>query len=271
MGDYVQFGRYADAPIMWRVIEDSANPEAQAGDPVTGDPLLFSATAICKKPFDAAGPHHGNSERLTGGSNLWQDSNLRAWLNSSARAGAVTWPCGNPPTKDSVESNDYAGEQGFLAAGNFNDSERNLIKPVAQKVCLYSSVDVGLEEGGSTTYDYGGSIDTIVANYDSAYYQTVTDRVFLLDPKQVNGVYKRFGSYYEDFSAEYWLRAPDSPFYVDSSAANVLTIEYGGDVLYREARSGSYGVRPALTLYLDRVVLTGGDGTESSPYVVTGE
>lgn len=271
IGDYVQFGRYADESILWRVIEDSANPDAKVGDVVKGDPLLFSDKVICQKPFDAAGPHDNNSERLDEGSNLWQTSNMRAWLNSAAEAGAVIWPCGNPPTKDSVDSNDYADEKGFLADGNFNEYERNFIRPVTHKALLYY-VDWELAEGGSTGYDYGGRIDTIVANYDSAWYHNVTDKVFLLDPEQVNGVYNRFGSYYNKDWDDYWLRAPDSSKYVDSSAANVLYIRgLNGKVMYHAAYHGSIGVRPALTLNLKSVIFESGDGSDAMPYVITGQ
>lgn len=269
IGDYVEFGRYADKPILWRVIEDSAKPDAKVGDVITGAPLLFSDKVISNKPFDAAGPHDDNDERLKEGSNLWQTSNIRAWLNSSAEAGAVTWPCGNPPTKDSVDSNDYAGEKGFLATGNFTESERNLIKPVTQKSLLYH-VDRKMAEGGSTYYNYRGTIDTIVSNYDSAWYHNVTDSVFLLDPKQVNGVYNRFGSYYRR-DEDYWLRAPDSWKYIDSSSANVHYIRGTNGKVYYRAANSSNGVRPALTLNLQSVIFMGGDGTQNSPHVVTGK
>ena len=158
IGDYVQLGSYADKPILWRVIADSANPDATVDDPVTGDPLLLSDKIIIRKPFDA--PGSGFS-----GSNEWQTSTLRAWLNSSAEAGGVTWPCGNPGhDKD---------EKGFLADGNFTESERNLIKPVTQKTIVYSAQSA---EGGAEAYDYGGMVTSIVNNYDGAYYQILTDQ-----------------------------------------------------------------------------------------------
>lgn len=271
IGDYVQFGQYANEPILWRVIEDSANPSANVGDVISGDPLLFSDKIICKKPFDAAGPHDGSNDRLNDGSNLWLTSNMRSWLNSSAEAGGVTWLCGNPPTKGSVDGNDYASEKGFLAVGNFAESERNLIKPVTQK-CLLYSLDRGMAEGGSESYNYGGTIDIIMADYDKAWYHNVTDSVFLLDPKQINGVYNRFGSYYNNNGDDYWLRAPDSDAYVDSSAANVLYIRVSnGKVMYHGATNDSIGVRPALTLNLKSVVFESGDGSHVKPYSITGQ
>lgn len=270
IGDYVQFGRYAVEPILWLVIEDSANPNAKDGDVIIGDPLLFSDKIIAKKPYDAAGPHGNDNERLEYGSNLWQTSNLRAWLNSSAEAGAVTWPCGNPPVKDKVESNDYANERGFLADGNFTEYERSLIEPVTQKALLYY-VDRELAEGGSTAYKYKDEIEDIVNNYDEAWYHNVTDKVFLLDPKQVNGVYNRFGSYFHHGFDDYWLRAPDTQIYTDSSSANVLYIRGDGTVMYRSANKGSIGVRPALTLNRQLVIFESGHGSSVNPYVIAGQ
>jgi len=271
IGDYVQFGWYAGEPILWRVVEDSANPNANIGDVITGDPLLFSDRIICKKAFDAAGPHDDNEDRLNHGSNLWVSSNLRSWLNSSNEAGDVTWLCGNPPIKGSVDKNDYASEKGFLANGNFTVYERYLIKPVAQKTLLYI-VDQKLAEGGSTPYKYNDEIEDIVNNYDMAFYHNVVDYVFLLNPKQVNGVYKRFGQYYFNYREDYWLRAPDTEIYTDSSPANVLYIRgRDGVVMYHSANNGSIGVRPALTLNLKSVIFKLGNGSNKKPYIITGQ
>jgi hypothetical protein len=269
IGEYVKFGKYADEPIFWRVIGDSANPNAIVGDKIIGNPLLFSDKVICFKAYDAAGPHDDIEQRLNDGSNLWQTSNIRAWLNSSAEAGAVLWPDGNPPTEGSVESNAYANEKGFLAEGNFTEYELNLIKPVTQKALLYRT-DKQLAEGGSIGYRYHDEIENIVNNYDNAWYHNVTDKVFLLDPKQVNSVYNLFGSYYHDNHEDYWLRAPDTSIYTDSSPANVLYIRKDGTVMYRRAKKGDIGVRPALTLNRELIIFfQSGDGSNINPYIIT--
>jgi hypothetical protein len=130
-------------------------------------------------------------------------------------------------------------------------------------------VDRELAEGGSTSYKYKDEIEDIVNNYDEAWYHNVTDKVFLLDPKQVNGVYNRFGSYYRNHWEDYWLRAPDTHIYTDSSPANVLYIRGDGTVMYRRANNGSIGIRPALTLNRESVVFESGDGSDVKPYVIT--
>ncbi len=267
IGSYVQFGRYNGEPILWRVIEDSANPDAVAGDAIIGDPMLLMDTTICNKPYDAAGPHDDSEERSIHGSNLWVTSNLRAWLNSSDPAGQVMWQDNNPPTADTVDSNPYADEKGFLADGNFTEHERNLIIPVNQKALLYY-VDHKLAEGGSESFDYNSDIETAYNNYDDAFYMTVTDKVFLLDPLQVNGIYRRLRSYYRT-AHDYWLRAPDTDIYTDSSPANVLYVRSDGVIMYRAANQGDVGVRAALVLDRNGVVFKYGHGYQLDPFVIT--
>jgi hypothetical protein len=270
IGDYVQFGRYNDHPILWRAIEDSANPDAEVGDVVAANILLFSNRIIGNKPFDAAGPHGDFEVRDMDGSNLWLTSNLRAWLNSSAKAGEVIWPNGNPPITSKVMSNGYADEKGFLADGNFTEYERSIIISVTQKSLLYNG-DRGRAEGGTTAYGYR-QMDEIISNYDTAYYQLVIDKVFILDPKQIYGVYQRFGSFFTSPDEEkYWLHAPDVDWYSDSSPANVLYIDGSryGIVYYTYAKNGSIGVRPALTLNHQLVSVISGDGSKENPYILS--
>jgi len=123
VGDYIQMGKYYDDPIIWRCVDIDAN-----------GPLILSDKIIMIKPFDAIGTHKysdGTTQadymgyRTASGSNLWETSNLRSWLNSSAVAGSVPWPDGCPPTAANVSSgfNDYATEKGFLADGNFSATE----------------------------------------------------------------------------------------------------------------------------------------------------
>ena len=161
-----------------------------------------------------------------------------------------------------------AALKGFLADGNFSAAERALIKSVTQKSLLYL-LDAGLMDGGTAGYDYGGTLNILLANYDSAYYQMVTDSVFLLDPKQLTGMYALFGDYVIDFT-DYWLRAPDSTKYTDSSPSNVLYLRTDSKILYSHANDGDIGVRPALYLKHGTFKLTGGDGSDFDPYVISG-
>jgi len=266
IGDYIQFGQYTGQPILWRVIADSANPDAKAGDKISGDPMLFSDTVLCLKAFDAAGGHEESVERNEKGSNYWGTSDLRAWLISSSPSGWVEWLDGSPPETGKVDSNEYANEKGFLADGNFTEYERSLIKPVEQKALLYAD-DYQMAEGGNTPYKYNDEIAEIINNYEDAYYVNVMDTVFILDPKQIHAVYELFGQYYNNQYDNTWLRAPDTNIYTDSSPANVLYVQgYDGEIMYKKANFGEIGVRPALVLDSRLTKIKSGNGTGKYPY-----
>jgi len=81
VGDYVQYGNYAGEPIVWRVINIDPNSCY----------LLYSEKIITLKAFDAFGDevdYQGDgiedtvSQRPKLGSNYWEKSNIREWLNS---------------------------------------------------------------------------------------------------------------------------------------------------------------------------------------------
>ena len=104
-GSYVKFGTYNGVPIIWRVIAEEA-----------GKPLLMANNALSIKAFDAKGDNtdtRGDANRLAGGSNVWEKSNLREWLNSTATTGVVTYTHATP-TAGAVQFNAYATEPGFL-------------------------------------------------------------------------------------------------------------------------------------------------------------
>ena len=191
IGDYIQLGKYYEKPIIWRCADIDENGI-----------LILSDKALCRKPFDAASRRipdlppefissHNRYERDY--TNCWKDSTIRSWLNSSAPAGEVTWLCGYPPAhkEPSVYFNAYADEKGFLANGNFTQSERNVIKEVTQK-SLLDIKDSDLAVGGSSAewrtihgYTKEDLKDFVENQYDNICFEYVTDKVFLLDMKQL--------------------------------------------------------------------------------------
>jgi len=77
VGSYVKFGSYYGDPILWRVI--NVNPD--------GTYMLYSEKILCFKAFDAKGDTTDGRDdqwgyRVSNGSNNWEKSNLREWLNS---------------------------------------------------------------------------------------------------------------------------------------------------------------------------------------------
>ncbi len=178
IGDYVNLGRYNGVPVLWRCVDIDEN-----------GPLMLSDRIISIKPFDAAGnhtyldgtPQADDGYRTLWGSNLWQTSNLRSWLNSAAAAGEVVWLGGCPPTADALLTrlNAYADESGFLSERNFTREEVSAIKTVTQKTMLHSIDAAQLAEGGTGYHRYSYELATSLLNYESAFYHNVTDKVFL--------------------------------------------------------------------------------------------
>ncbi|MDO5396641.1 MAG: DUF6273 domain-containing protein [bacterium] len=287
IGQYVQMGTYYGEPILWRCVDIDEN-----------GPLMLSDKIICIKPFDAEGDNTSGSHgrgyddgcyRKQYGSNYWADSNMRCWLNSTASAGNVEWTCGNPPTEDKVWNgyNEYADEAGFLT--NFSQEERNAVKAVTQKSLLdgYEHDSNNINENYHR-YDY--HISGVVQNYDSAYSENVTDKMFLLDVKQVNTVYNNrniLGSdyYIGEPTAQavenseyknsglrngnkwhYWLRSP----YSNNISDGARVVDSGGPVHYTDADYTLVGVRPAFYLNLLSSSIKSGTGTESNPYTIDG-
>lgn len=289
IGDYVVMGKYYDEPILWRCVDIDEN-----------GPLMLADKILSIKPFDAAGNHkysdgtnqadvfNASETRTLEGSNLWETSSMRSWLNSTAM---VTWLDGCPPTADKVFNgyNEYADEEGFLSEGNFTVSEQNAIKSVTQK-SLLNSFDVNkLVAGGTALHTFDMGIQTVVQNYGTAYYQNITDKVFLLDVKQLNKVYQNSSilgtNYYIGKptqkaldKTEYkdsrwsttnyidnWTRSP----YAVKSPYDVRYVTLYGDVGATAANFGVAGVRPAFYLDLSSANLTNGDGSIENPYNIT--
>lgn len=276
IGDYILFGSYYGEPILWRVINKNADDSI----------LLFSEKILCLKPFDAAESGKNGSTggsfttdvyRQKGGSNNWENSNLREWLNSTEQIVKYTT---QPPRKTTAVygNNQSAYEPGFLT--NFTQAEAAAIQPVMHKSIL-ASIDSSTKEGGTEVLDYEYDLSDTVENYDTAYYKNVTDKVFLLDEKEIREyVYNRgyeckriatdkAGKYAEGTGDtyflpgdywNYWLRAPEAQF-----SQLVRHVYYDGYVYCHEADFMAGGVTPALTLK-SAISISGGNGTLLSPY-----
>lgn len=284
IGDYVQMGQYYDEPILWRCVDIDEN-----------GPLMLSDKILCLKPFDAAGDHPNdyNSSRLGRGSNLWETSNIRSWLNAASDSN-VTWLCGNPPTDDRIWGgyNNYENEKGFICNENFTQAERSLLKNVMQK-SLLDYYDRAMADGGTAAHDYGETLATILQNYDDAYFKYITDKMFLLDVKQLDSVcqngdilgadyYKSMptlkAAEHSEFSINnsenwyYYLRTPDAIDH-DGSGTNVgvRMVSPDGSVDHDpSAFNGSIGIRPAFYLDETYAYFAFGNGTKNTPYMLAG-
>ncbi|MEI6132668.1 MAG: DUF6273 domain-containing protein [Bacillota bacterium] len=289
VGDYIQMGNYNYNPILWRCVDINEN-----------GPLMLSDRILTIKPYDAKGSHkyldgtaqadpHGY--RTSNGSDLWQTSSIRSWLNSSATAGNVTWLDGCAPTQDNVFGgyNEYANEKGFLANGNFSANDLNLIKSVNQKVLLNPIDASKLSVEGNVRHSYNSVVSSSVQNFDSAYSQYVTDKMFLLDVKQVNNIYQNmhvlginylrsrptknavyFSEYKRNINeyqyCDYLLKTPNT---YDYNGSYVRTVTSDGSISYNHAFNIlSQGIRPAFYLNLQTLNVEEGKGNSYNPIII---
>jgi hypothetical protein len=272
VGDYVEFGRYHGKPILWRVIalED-------------GKPLLYSDRILALKSFDAKGSSpraDQDSNRYREGSNFWEASTLRTWLNSERSSQVfVGYPYAIPNVQNVWDGiNAYSDEPGFLS--NFTAEERANLLERSHKVLL-DNLDAieGVKIGGDQSHIFDRNFNTALSNYDQANFHIVTDRVFLLSVKEFieyvsrdEDIYRAFPtdeavyrSNYQDDGLNtqnnwnYWLRTPSPRF-----GHQVRTIS-NWFVTENQAYFGINGVRPAI-LISSEIEIGFGEGTNERPY-----
>lgn len=264
VGDYVKMGTYNNASILWRCVSIDNNGPLMLADRII-DTLAYDA----KTNDNSSSKSHSRSyKRDDYGSNYWKDSNMRSWLNSTAEAGKVDWLCGNPP-KDGYVSGvgAYNEKAGFLNA--FSKSEIAAMKTVTQRSLVsHPEYNKGIVNGDANSdLLYYTDISYAAINYDSAYFETTTEKVFLLDVKQANAVWKNLNGYYVAYNNDgmawpYWLRTP-----VTDCNHDMRYISSSGQVGRYAPWYSDLGVRPAFYLDSEYFVATSGSGSQSNPYV----
>lgn len=276
IGDHLRFAKYNHHPILWRVVHLDGE----------GNPVLLSDRILTIKAYDAAGSAYNNSDRKTWGSNDYEISTLRRWLNSSDSR--VTW-AKNPPKKEHLFTGDnpYNQERGFLADGNFTVTERTWILPVKHRVLL-SDVDNFKRTEGSGGHIEETKLADVITNERTARAHTLTDLVFLLSVKQLkewihdrrrilgNGYHMakpttfavnqstwKDKTLHPDKKWYYWLNTP-----LTSDANNVRAVFDDGTVDDLFANADTVGVRPALKLNAKIANFQKiGDGSAAKPYL----
>ena len=264
VGDYVKMGAYNNASILWRCVSIDNNGPLMLADKIV-DTLAYDA----KTNDNSNSKSHSRSyKRDDYGSNYWKDSNMRSWLNSTAAEGKVDWLCGNPP-KDGYVSGvgAYNEKAGFLNA--FSKSEIAAMKTVTQRSLVsHPEYNKGIVDGDANSdLLYYTDISEAVANYDSSYFETTTEKVFLLDVKQANAVWKNLKGYYVAYNNDgmawpYWLRTP-----VTDCNHDMRYISSSGQVGRYAPWYSDLGARPAFYLDSEYFVTTSGSGSQSSPYI----
>lgn len=271
IGDYVQFGKYNDAPVLWRVIHKDEN----------GNPLLFAEKAISYKAYDASGAAYSNYSRSNLGSNEWETSTIRRWLNSNKMS--VDWIDNEPSLENVSHGNPYNKEPGFLTQNNFSTAEVNAILPVNHNVLL-KDIDSIKNDSGSEYIKYGQYGESFINNNANAYKRNLTDSVFLLSMEEHYNYVSRNNLSVEatptpemmtmsdyiphyvslDKNVEYWLRTPS---YHSNSSYQVYKCQNpdsaGAGYVY-----GSSGIRPAMYIENTKFTVLNDGGSLENPYVV---
>ena len=264
LGDYIRLGSYDGEPILWRCVSVDEN-----------GPLMLSDKVLCDSmPYDAqtsenstSGSHRRSGYRSKYGSNHWRDSDMRSWLNSDAEAGQVKWLCGNPP-KDGyiIGGGAYDGKAGFL--NGFTKDEAAAIKTVTQRsIVSHPEYTAGYIDASGADLPYNTDIGSVADGYEGAHYENITDKVFLLDVKQLHTVYENLGGYYigqnrNGVNWSYWLRTP-----VTDCNHDMRYVSPQGSIGRDAPCKGYYGVRPAFYLDTAYYTVTSGSGTAAAPYV----
>ena len=266
LGDYIRLGSYDGEPILWRCVSVDEN-----------GPLMLSDRVLCDSmPYDAqtsenstSGSHHRSGYRSKYGSNHWRDSDMRSWLNSDAEAGQVKWLCGNPPKDGYIMGGGaYDGKAGFL--NGFTRDEAAAIKTVTQRsIVSHPEYTAGYIDASGADLPYNTDIGSVADGYEGAHYENITDKMFLLDVKQLCTVYENLGSYYiaqnrNGVNWSYWLRTP-----VTDCNHDMRYVSPQGSIGRDAPCKGYYGVRPAFYLDAAYYTVTSGSGTETDPYVGT--
>ena len=266
LGDYIRLGSYDGEPILWRCVSVDEN-----------GPLMLSDKVLCDSmPYDAqtsenstSGSHRRSGYRSKYGSNHWRDSDMRSWLNSDAEAGQVKWLCGNPPKDGYIMGGGaYDGKAGFL--NGFTRNEAAAIKTVTQRsIVSHPEYTAGYIDASGADLPYNTDIGSVADGYEGAHYENITDKVFLLDVKQLCTVYENLSSYYiaqnrNGVNWSYWLRTP-----VTDCNHDMRYVSPQGSIGRDAPCKGYYGVRPAFYLDTAYYAVTSGSGTETDPYVGT--
>ena len=262
LGQYISLGKYNGKDIVWRCVSVDDKGSLMLADKVI-DTLPYDAMT---NDNNRSKSHSRNYKRDTYGSNYWKDSNMRSWLNSTATSGEVNWLCGNPPRDGSVKGNAYDQKAGFL--NDFSKAEIAAMKNVTQRSLVsHPEYNHGFYDGdGRSDLELNFDIENVASNFDSAYGENSTEKVFLLDVKQVNTVWKNFGNYYvgrndQGLEWPYWLRTP-----VTDCNHDMRYVHSNGSVGREWPNTDYIGVRPAFYLDSDYYVTTSGNGSASNPY-----
>lgn len=265
VGTYLYFGEYAPGnasdeskrqALTWQVLATNADQKTAK---------LITTKIIDLKPFDCAESGTFNkdlsgtsydrnelqnytNEQMTEfkGNNLWQESNIRSWLNST---GSVTYK-DQPPIDQATDEygNGYSLQQGFLSA--FSSWELSHILKTETPVTdtedyayLLSVDEIDQLCQAGTLQPYASCTEAAAEADETSWYQTYV----------ANG-------------ADAYIWATRTPAADNSYQVYIVNTELSKNRYeLKNAASSGLGIRPCITVSLSDVTFDG-DGTLNHPY-----
>ncbi len=256
VGDYVSFGSYTPEGVTAKDGEGAI--EWQVVDVNEGGTLLVSTRILSIRSFDCAESgsfgwdNEGNfydrakadsyteaQMREFRGSNDWDSSDLRAWLNAN---GIVSYPGKTPQNRGTDENgNAYGTETGFLT--DFTKAETALVEQSGNGVFLLTKEQV-------REYALAGALNP---------YTTPTEAAIAADETTWYRGYKDSGA--TDYI---WATASAAEDRVcDIYYVNISLAEETFATKY--AAASGFGVRPAICIFPEEGNWEG-DGSRQNPY-----
>lgn len=189
----------------------------------------------------------------------WGTSSLRQWLNS---------------------------ENGFLSKQNFSEGERAVLFSHTYKTVLNDSLSSD-SSSGEAVHLYNRFVESALKNYDNAYAETLSDKVFLPSVSDIENIssniyvlgvnnvisspsvkmWEKYKTSYENMKKTggwyYWLR--DSMF---GSGERNRCVFPDGSVGYGQSSSLDIGIRPMCCIDKATFGVVSGKGTKDAPYQI---
>jgi hypothetical protein len=243
IGDYVQFGRYLNEPILWEVVNKSNGI------------MLISKYILCLKAYDAS--EDGDCDQ-SAGSLEWSNSNLREWLNSNEKQVKYST---YPPKSSAIQGHwdGYENESGFLT--NFTLSEYDQIMPtkhnnVSDYVFIPSENEIKYLKNIYKSLT-PIAIKKINDNKDYPDYEGGSFFKGLLNKSKYWAYYLRSYLYYNNLT------------YIESVEPDKTSLPKG-EKFGGSAPAWVCGTVPVLNLK-SNAVISSGKGIENAPYIINGE
>ena len=139
-----------------------------------------------------------------------------------------------------------------------------------RSIVSHPEYTAGYIDAAGVDLPYNTTIDTVADGYDSAHYEYIWDRVFLLDVQQLKTVNDNLNGYHiaknrSGVAWNYWLRTP-----ITTCNHDMRFVTPQGNILRDAPYKGYYGVRPAFYLNTENYTVSSGTGQSAQdPYVVS--